>query len=137
MKFGDKVERCLSEATLSQCDALLTALEGGMRLVVIESPYAGDVELNLRYLDACIRQCIAKNESPYASHKMLTTALDDNDPRQRKIGIEVGLAWRRMAHQRVFYTDLGWSRGMEHARDLYHDEGLSYDVRLLGEGWTW
>ena len=65
-----------------------------MKLVVIESPYAGDVERNLRYLDACIRDCIGRGESPYASHKILTTALDDNDPEQRKLGIAAGLAWR-------------------------------------------
>ena len=106
-----------------------------MKLVIIESPYAGDVERNLRYLDTCIRHCIARNESPYASHKMLTTALDDRDPAQRAIGIETGLAWRRRADERLFYVDLGWSTGMKAAKDLYKSEGLSYKVRQIGDEW--
>lgn len=106
-----------------------------MKLVVIESPYAGDVERNLRYLDACIRDCIGRGESPYASHKMLTTALDDNDPEQRRTGIAAGLEWRRRADLRVFYTDLGWSSGMLAAMEIYNAEGLRWEKRLLGEGW--
>ena len=29
-----------------------------MRLVIVESPYAGDVELNIRYARACLRDCL-------------------------------------------------------------------------------
>ena len=43
-----------------------------MRLVILESPYAGDLVRNAEYLSACIRDCIARQESPYASHRMLT-----------------------------------------------------------------
>ena len=102
-----------------------------MKLVIIESPYAGDVPKHLAYLDRCIRDCLARGESPYASHKMLTTALDDNIPEQRALGIEAGMAWRRLAGGRVFYLDLGWSRGMVVAFDLYRHEGLPYELRFL------
>lgn len=104
-----------------------------MRLVVIESPYAGEVALNRAYLERCIRDCATRGESPYASHKMLTDALDDNDPEERKLGIDCGLAWRRRADLRVFYIDRGWSRGMLAARKLYDDDGLTYEIRELGE----
>jgi hypothetical protein len=107
-----------------------------VKLVVIESPYAGDVPRNLAYLDAAIRDCIARGESPYASHKMLTTALDDNDPEQRAIGIRAGLAWRERADQRVFYTDLGMSAGMQAARTTYLMYGLSFEGRTLGGEWA-
>ena len=39
-----------------------------MRLVIIESPYEGDVETNLRYLRACMADCLHRNEAPFASH---------------------------------------------------------------------
>jgi hypothetical protein len=65
-----------------------------MKLVIIESPYKGNVPRNKLYLRACIRDCIMRGESPYASHRMLTDALDDDDPREREIGIKAGLAWR-------------------------------------------
>lgn len=61
--------------------------------VIIESPYAGDVERNKKYLQRCIRFCLRNGESPYASHQMLTEALDDNDPIQRHAGIAAGFAW--------------------------------------------
>ena len=41
-------------------------------LTVIESPYAGDVEGNLTYLRACLKDCVERGESPYASHGLLT-----------------------------------------------------------------
>ena len=107
-----------------------------IRLVVIESPYAGRVALNKLYLSDCIRECAFRGDSAYASHLMLTEALDDLDPAERKLGIELGLAWRRRADMRIFYTDRGWSPGMKAARDLYAAEGLTYELRRLGRGCT-
>lgn len=43
-----------------------------MRLVIIESPFAGDVVRNLRYLRACMRDCLRRGEAPYASHALYT-----------------------------------------------------------------
>ena len=39
-----------------------------MKLVVVESPYAGDVETNVRYARAAIRDCLMRGEAPFASH---------------------------------------------------------------------
>lgn len=83
-----------------------------MRLVIIESPFAGDVVTHKKYLQRCIRDCIKRGESPYASHQMLTEALDDLNPEERKLGIEAGFAWRKMADATVVYLDYGQSRGM-------------------------
>jgi len=118
-----------------------------MKLVIIESPFKGDVERNKRYLRSCIRDCINRGESPYASHRMLTDALDDNDPIERTLGIEAGLAWRNvtqpvfrngarihgistMVHH-VFYVDLGISDGMAFAETRYSNEGIPYEERTL------
>lgn len=102
------------------------------RLVVIESPYAGEVVENLAYLNRCIRECALRGDSPYASHLMLTTALDDGDPEERALGIQLGLAFRRAVDMRIFYVDLGWSTGMRAARSTYVDEYLPYEIRRLG-----
>jgi len=82
--------------------------------VIIESPYAGDVKENLRYLRACMRDCIMRGESPYASHALLTQVgvLDDNVPKERGLGIEAGFAWRQAAGKTVVYTGRGTSGGM-------------------------
>ena len=80
--------------------------------VVIESPYAGDRKGNLAYLTRCIVDCVARGESPYASHLMLTEALDDNDAVERDRGIKAGFLWRDVAHKTVVYLDNGLSTGM-------------------------
>jgi hypothetical protein len=85
-----------------------------MRLVIIESPYAGDVERNLRYLRACMADCIERNEVPFASHGLYTQegVLDDTNALERERGIQAGFAWRGAAEATVVYRDLGYSRGM-------------------------
>lgn len=109
-----------------------------MSLVVIESPYAGDVDRNLRYLQACMADCFARGEAPFASHGLYTQpgVLDDSDPVQRKRGIEAGFAWAAWAARRVVYTDLGISRGMEigiaHAEAI----GQAVELRVLGGEWS-
>lgn len=102
-----------------------------MKPVTIESPYAGDVEANLAYLDECIRDCLSRDESPYASHKMLTTALDDNITEERDAGISAGLAMSKTLSSRIFYVDRGWSGGMKAARKYYDENGISYEIRKI------
>jgi hypothetical protein len=86
---------------------------------VIESPFAGDVPRNKAYLQACIRDCLMRGETPYASHQMLTEALDDNVPEQREQGMAAGWAMRETIGFVAFYVDLGWSGGMKGARVTY------------------
>lgn len=81
-------------------------------LVVIESPYSGDVEGNLQYVRRCIRDSLSRGEAPIASHALHTQFLDDTDPAQRALGIEAGLAWYRVADKCVVYKDRGVSSGM-------------------------
>lgn len=87
-----------------------------MRRVVIESPYAGDVERNLRYLRACMRDCLLRGEAPFASHGLYTQlgVLDDTVPSEREHGIHAGFAWRHVSEATVVYTDLGITQGMEY-----------------------
>lgn len=102
--------------------------------VVIESPYAAPtdegVAANLTYLDRCILDCLRRGETPYASHKMLTTALNDRAPAERALGIQAGLAMRKILAPR-FYIDLGWSSGMLAAKAIYDADGILYTIRRL------
>lgn len=85
-----------------------------MKLVVVESPYAGDVERNLTYLRAAMADCLARGEAPFASHALYTQpgVLRDEVPEERALGMQAGFEWADAACLRVFYVDLGWSRGM-------------------------
>lgn len=87
-----------------------------MKRVVVESPYSGNVELNLRYLRAALRDCILRGESPYASHALLTQpgVLDDTVPEERELGIKAGFAFRPVMDLTAVYTDLGYSNGMKY-----------------------
>lgn len=62
-----------------------------------------------------MRDCFARGEFPFASHLLYTQEgiLDDTIPEERKLGIETGLAWGRMADATVVYTDLGITDGMK------------------------
>ncbi len=95
----------------------------GLRpMVVVESPFAGDVARNMRYLRACLRDSIDRGEAPFASHRMYTDVLDDAIPAEREIGIACGFSWGVWAPLRAFYVDLGYSSGMrqalEHAEEI-------------------
>lgn len=105
-----------------------------MKTVAIESPYAGDIEANKAYLQGCISWCIARNKTPYASHQMLTDALDDNRPFERNLGIKAGLEMSCAMDEVIFFIDLGWSEGMLAARQFYEKEGIVYSVRRIGWG---
>lgn len=86
-----------------------------MRLVVVESPFAGDVARNVAYARAALRDCLMRGEAPYASHLLYTQdgVLRDDVPSERAHGIEAGLKWGEKADATVVYADLGLSRGME------------------------
>jgi hypothetical protein len=83
-------------------------------IVIVESPYAGDIDRNLAYLRAAMRDCLLRGEAPFASHGLYTQpgVLDDNDPKERALGIDAGFAFRPFAARTVVYTNCGVSRGM-------------------------
>ena len=106
--------------------------------VIIESPYAGNVEKNLAYLRAAMRDCVTRNESPYASHGLLTQpgVLNDDDPEERAQGIALGFEWRDVAEKTVVYTDLGWSSGMRAGVEDAKRNGRPVELRRLGRPWS-
>jgi hypothetical protein len=70
-----------------------------MRRVVLESPFAGDVEANLKYARECMADCLRRGEAPIASHLLYTQPgiLDDTKPEERKLGMEAGFTWNVLA----------------------------------------
>jgi len=107
-----------------------------VRLVIIESPYAGDIERNVYYAKAAVRDCLSRGESPYASHLFFTQPgiLDDTNKQQRALGIEAGLAWGEKADATVVYTDLGISEGMKQGIERAAKSGRPIHLRTLA-GW--
>jgi hypothetical protein len=106
-----------------------------MKLVILESPYAGDIEENVRYARACVRDCLLRGEAPIASHLLYTQEgiLDDDIPRERQLGIDAGLAWKVMAQGTVVYTDRGITKGMKYGIRAATMSGIPVEYRELKE----
>lgn len=107
------------------------AIQNTHKLVIIESPYSGAIERNMAYLTMAIRHSILLGESPYASHLMLTGALDDKIPAEREKGIAAGFAWGPMADKVAVYRDLGISDGMRTAIQHHKDNGRVIEYRNI------
>ncbi len=104
-----------------------------MRLVILESPFAGDVGRNVAYARACLRDSLLRGEAPIASHLLYTQpgVLDDNTQEERLHGIAAGLAWKAVAHGTVVYMNFGITKGMEFGIKEAVSHGLSVEYRLL------
>ena len=106
-----------------------------MVLVSIESPYAGDIETNLRYARACMSDCLKRGEAPIASHLLYTQEgiLDDDIPEERKLGIQAGFEWNQAAEKTVVYIDLGISKGMQDGIEEANQRCRPVEYRDLDE----
>jgi hypothetical protein len=104
-----------------------------MHLVIVESPYAGNVERNALYLKLAMHGCLQRGEAPFASHMLYTQILDDTVHVQRELGIAAGLAWGRAAVLTVVYEDFGISGVMQRGIDRAVAEGRAVEHRKLGD----
>jgi len=101
--------------------------------VILESPYAGDVERNVAYARACMRDALLRGEAPFASHLLYTQpgVLDDNIVEERQLGIDAGLSIGKLFTRTVVYTDHGISRGMQYGIELAKQAGREVVYREL------
>lgn len=112
-----------------------------MRLVILESPYAGTSQwklvklfqrwLNIRYAKKCLWDSLERGEAPIASHLLYTLVLNDNNRVDRQTSIEAGLAWRRVAEASVVYVDRGITHGMKMGIEAARCAGVVTEFRSL------
>jgi len=104
-----------------------------MLKVIIESPYAGKTEKNIRYARLCVKDSILRGEAPLASHLLYTQEgiLNDESPTERAIGILLGLEWLSCADAQVFYVDYGMSKGMKEAEAMGEKNGIERVYRKI------
>lgn len=86
-----------------------------MRRVILESPYAGDIDKNVAYARMALKDSLMRGEAPMASHLLYTQVLNDTKSVERAVGIAAGLEWLREAEAMVVYIDHGISPGMMEA----------------------
>jgi hypothetical protein len=106
-----------------------------MTKVILESPYAGDVQRNIEYARKCVRHSLSLGEAPIASHLLYTQdgILDDNNEMERMWGINAGLEWKSVAEKHVFYVDYGMSKGMEYGMKYATDHHIPVEIRKILE----
>jgi hypothetical protein len=62
-------------------------------IVIVESPYAGDIETNRRYAIAACADCFRRGETPFASHLLYPQILNELNMAERERGITAGYAF--------------------------------------------
>lgn len=104
---------------------------------MLESPFAGEVDRNLRYLRAAMRDSLRRGEAPFASHGLYTQpgVLNDLLEAERQMGILAGFTWRQAAARTVVYRDFGVTTGMRLGIHHAHELGQEVEYRTLGFGW--
>lgn len=102
-------------------------------LVIIESPYAGDVKRNEAYAKRCMYDSLIRGEAPFLSHALYTQCLDDTVPEDRKLGMEAGWEWIGASDFTVVYEDYGISKGMQEGIALAQNIGHEVRFRKIGE----
>ena len=113
------------------------------RFVDVETPYMGatdeDRRRNLLYARACVRDCLKRDEYPFASHLFFTQPgiLDDNLPQERAKGINAGkiIIEALPRSTTVVYTNLGISKGMEFGISRALQNGREVEYRKLEDDW--
>lgn len=123
-----------------------------MKRIVVETPYKPDLVLekhpaewleklrnNVKYARACVRYVMIEHgHAPFASHLLYTQPgiLDDQDGKERVLGIDAGLEWARVAGEESwFFTDLGISEGMLKGLASAKEQGRPFRYVELGPDW--
>lgn len=100
-------------------------------VVIVESPFAGDMEANREYALKACADCLRRGEVPYASHLFFPQFLDELTPAERELGLTAGYAMWRVATKIVFYADRGVSKGMARALERATQLGFTIESRTL------
>lgn len=103
--------------------------------VILESPFAGDINRHIAYGRACLAHSLSLGEAPMAMHLLYTQGgvLDDLNPLDREKGMEAAFSWYGAAQYVVVYRNFGISRGMQAGIDVAGVLGLAVHYRDLNE----
>ena len=103
------------------------------KLVVIESPYSGNIERNRDYARAAMVDSLQRGEYPIASHLLYPQVLFESVPAQRELGIQAGYAWMALCDLVAVYNDYGTSHGMQAAVEQALVLKKSIEYRYIGD----
>ena len=104
-----------------------------MKKVIIESPYAGDIERNIAYARMCMNDSFKRGEAPFASHLLYTQdgILNDAVKHERDLGIDAGLEWGKLAELTAAYIDYGITSGMQYGIENAYSHDRVVEFRKI------
>lgn len=105
-------------------------------IVIVESPFAGDMEANRHYAIRACADCFRRREVPFASHLIYPQMLNELNLEERERGITAGYEFWPLAGKIVFYMDRGMSPGMERAWKRAGAQNLEREQRWMEIGKT-
>lgn len=90
------------------------------RKIYVASKYAGDVDANVQAAIGYCRRVIEAGYMPIASHLLYPQILNDDDPKEREIGLMFGLALLRLCDEVWVFGPVspGVSREIDEAKRL-------------------
>ena len=63
-----------------------------MKLIYVASPYAGGIEQNTKYAQRACRHVMNEGHAFFAPHLLYPQLLEDSNPQERQLGLDMGLA---------------------------------------------
>jgi len=61
-----------------------------MKLIYVASPYAGDIERNMKFAKEACRLVMNEGYAFFAPHLLYPQVLDDGCPEERQLGLDMG-----------------------------------------------
>ncbi|SRR6266576_721146 len=104
-----------------------------MKLVSIQSPYAGDIERNVTYARRALQDSLQRGEAPFASHLLYTQVLIDGIAEYRALALKCDHAFLAECDLVAVYSDFGVTEGMETAIEKASELNIQIDFRHIGQ----
>lgn len=98
-------------------------------IILVESPYAGDIQRNSEYARRAMLHVIEQGHTPIVPHLLYPQVLNDSEPLQRERALEMCADLREQADAVWFFVDYGISPGMERA-----ESELGFTANLVRAG---
>ncbi len=111
-----------------------------MKLVIIESPYAGNWFIrrrNIKYARRAMLDSLKRGEAPFLSHLLYTQVLNDRNFEERWNGITAGFSWGEKADLTAVYKDYGCSGGMWAGAIDARCNSRKVEHRFIGKNSNW
>ena len=98
-----------------------------MKRIFVCSPYAGNVEANVKIAEDICKDMVRLGYAPFAPHLFYTRFLDDGNITDRKLGIICGQTFMEICDEVCLYSQNGISDGMN--SDLDYAKSLGKPIK--------